>query len=327
MHGKHVLITGAGGFIGSHLSERLVRLGAEVTAFLHYNSRRDIGALQFADTAVLRAMRLDWGDLQDGDAVAKAVHGKDVVFHLGALIAIPYSYRHPRDVINTNVIGTANVLTACAGTGVERLIHTSTSEVYGTAQRVPMDETHPLRAQSPYAASKIAADKLVESYHRSFGMPATIVRPFNTFGPRQSARAVIPAIISQALRATTIKLGDLTPVRDFTYVTDTVEGFIAAATASDAVGKEINLGTGVGVSIGEVVDRILTITSSAVQVVKDESRIRPTQSEVGRLISDNRQAKDILDWEPRVNLDEGLIQTVDWVAQHPELFDVDAYAV
>src|SRR3954452_7348596 len=255
--GKRVLVTGAGGFIGSHLVERLVRSGHEVRALVRYNGRDDRGHLDRLDADVRDAIEVHRGDLKDPEAVRKAVEGRSWVFHLGALIAIPYSYQNPLDVVQTNVVGTAHVLDACRGSGaLERVVLTSTSEVYGTAQFVPIDESHPLRGQSPYAATKIAADALGESYHRAFGVPVTILRPFNTFGPRQSARAVIPTIISQALARPLVRLGSLEPRRDLTFVKDTVEGFVAIASCDQALGRPVNIGRGEDVSIGELVERI-----------------------------------------------------------------------
>ena len=248
-HGRRVLVTGAGGFIGSQLTEALVRQGATVRAFVRYNSRGDAGLLRQSPPEIARELAIVAGDLRDTAAIDRAVAGVEVVFHLGAIISIPYSYQHPMETAETNFMGTLNVLLACRAHDVGRLVHTSTSEVYGTALFTPMDESHPLQGQSPYSASKIGADKLVESFYRSYNLPAVTVRPFNTYGPRQSARAVIPTIITQALSADCIRLGNLAARRDFTYVRDTVKGFMLAAAAPDVVGKEINLGTGHDLSL------------------------------------------------------------------------------
>lgn len=320
-----VLVTGAGGFIGSHLVERLVAEGASIRAFVHYNSRSDPGLLRLAAPDVVAAVELVGGDLRDPDAVRKAVRGCDLVFHLGAVISIPYSYLHPREVAETNFIGTLNVLMACRDLGVERLIHTSTSEVYGTALQVPIDESHPLQGQSPYSASKIGADKLVESFCCTYELPVVTVRPFNTYGPRQSARAVIPTIITQALAGKTVCLGSLDSVRDFTYVDDTVQGFLCAATADKVEGCTFNLGTGEEIRIGELARKILQKTGAASRVEVDAARLRPAKSEVMRLLSNNSLAREYLDWAPAVGLDEGLDRTIAWIAKHLGEYRVGVY--
>ncbi len=294
-----MLVTGAGGFIGSHLVEALVHAGADVTAFVRYRSSGDIGLLSLADDRVQRAVRRVAGDLRDPDAIRSAAKGQAVVFHLGALIAIPYSYVHPVEVAQTNVMGTLNALVAARDASVERFVHTSTSEVYGSARHVPVDEGHPLAGQSPYAASKIAADALVEAFHRSFQLPAVTVRPFNTFGPRQSGRAVIPTIIGQALHGNEIRVGSLTPTRDFTYVTDTVAGLLGLARSDAALGQTVNLGHGKEISMGELADRIVRLVGRPVPVVRDEERVRPVNSEVTRLVSDASQARRLIGWAPR----------------------------
>ncbi len=328
LRGMTVLVTGAGGFIGSHLSERLVEEGARVRAFVRYNSRGDIGSLRYASRAHVAAMEIIRGDLRDSEAVRGAVRGVECVFHLGALIAIPYSYVNPREVADVNVMGTFNVLAAARHEEVRRLIHTSTSEVFGTARYVPMDEQHPLQGQSPYSATKIAADKLVESFHRSFELATVTVRPFNTYGPRQSARAIIPTIISQALTRDEIRLGSLAPSRDLTFVADTVDGFVRAADAEGAaVGSEVNLGTGVGVTIGELAERIFAIVGKKPRIVTDEQRVRPEKSEVLRLLSSNARAAEILGWRPRVGLDDGLLQTVAWIRENLSDYRPDEYTV
>lgn len=324
---KVILVTGAGGFIGSHLIERLAREGAQVRAFVRYNSRHDAGLLALLPGELLASVEVVAGDLRDYDAVRKAMEGADIVFHLGALIAIPYSYKHPREVVETNITGTLNVLMAARETGVGRVVHTSTSEVYGTAQTVPIAETHPLQGQSPYAASKIGADKLAESFRRSFGLPVATVRPFNTYGPRQSARAVIPTIITQVLTRDKVHLGALTPVRDFTYVNDTVEGFLRAAMADEAVGQEINLGTGICISMGNLVERIMQLVGRDLPVVTDEERLRPADSEVMRLQASAVKARALLGWEPRVSLDEGLKRTIAWIRENPGLYRPGVYEV
>lgn len=344
LSGKKVLLTGAGGFIGSRLASLLIRLGADVKAFVRYNSRADAGLLALLPKDELAHLQIIFGDLRDTDAVGKSMgmpsqpfisgdtQPVDIVFHLGALISIPYSYLHPVETIETNILGTLNILQACRNTG-SRLIHTSTSEVYGSALRVPIDETHPLQGQSPYSASKIGADKLVESYYRSYGVQAVTIRPFNTFGPGQSARAVIPTIITQALAKNELLLGNLETKRDFTFLDDTVDGFITAAEvlldpqgADHIVGQEINLGTGVEVSIAEVTQIILKLTGKEnLPIRTDHERLRPEKSEVLRLLSDNSKAQALLGWSPQVSLEEGLVQTIDWIRQHQDLYRTGTY--
>lgn len=323
-----VLVTGAAGFIGSHLTEHLAREGARVRAFIRYTSRGDLGQLHLLPRDLLAGIDIVRGDLRDESAVHGAMEGIDTVFHLGALIAIPYSYIHPREVIDTNVIGTLNVLEAARRVKPRRVVHTSTSEVYGTAQSVPIAESHPLQGQSPYSASKIGADKIAESYHRTFGVPVTTLRPFNTFGPRQSSRAVIPTIITQALDAQEIRLGALTPTRDFTFVADTVAGFLCAATAKDDVlGVEINLGNGQEISVGDLAGKILGLLGKDLPIVQEKERLRPANSEVERLCSDNRLARDLLGWSPAISLDEGLQQTIGWIRENLDRFRTGAYDV
>ncbi len=322
---KKVLLTGAGGFIGSHLAERLLSAGATVRAFVHYNSRADPGLLRFASPESMSGVELIGGDLRDLDAVRKAAQGCDVVFHLGALISIPYSYVHPAEVAETNFMGTLNVLMACRDLGIGRLIHTSTSEVYGTARRVPIDESHPLQGQSPYSASKIGADKLAESFYCTYQLPVVTVRPFNTYGPRQSARAVIPTIITQALAGKTVHLGSMDTVRDFTYVDDTVQGFLCAATAPGVEGGTFNLGTGVEIKIGTLAKMILEKTGNSTKIEVDPARLRPAKSEVMRLLSDNSLARQHLGWAPSVSLDEGLDRTIAWIREHLANYRVGTY--
>ncbi len=323
--GKPVLVTGAGGFIGSHLTEYLVREGAKVRAFVRYTSRRDIGMLRLLPENILAEVDIVEGDLRDPQAVNQAMEGKEIVFHLGALISIPYSYRHPREVVETNVLGTFNVLQAGLERQIGRVIHTSTSEVYGTAVRVPMDESHPLQAQSPYSASKIGADKLAESFFDTYDLPVVTIRPFNTFGPRQSARAVIPTIITQALTSDTIRLGTPDTLRDFTYVSDTVNGFIKAATAANIAGMTLNLGTGREIRIGDLVDLIVQLVGRKVDVALDSQRLRPSKSEVRRLLSDNSQARDLLGWNVEVPLEKGVQMTIEWIRKNIEKFRVGEY--
>ena len=325
--GKKVLVTGATGFIGSHLVERLVELGADVRAFVHYNSRSDYGLLEIVDAKVLASVEIFPGDLKDPDGVRRAVRGSEMVFHLGALIAIPYSYRNPFDFVQTNIAGTANVLNAALEYGVERLVHTSTSETYGTAQYQPIDEAHPLVGQSPYSASKIGADKLAESYFLSFDMPVATIRPFNTYGPRQSARAVIPTIITQALAGGKLKLGSTTPKRDFNYVGDTVSGFLAVASSPKAIGEVINIGSGRTVSIAEVIEEVGAIVGRPLEIETDAARIRPEKSEVGLLLADTRKAAQLLRWKPEVRLSEGLRRTVEWIAANRERYKPQMYNV
>lgn len=323
--GSRILVTGAGGFIGSHLVERLVREGASVRAFVHYNSRNDWGLLELASEPVKQALEVVSGDVQDPFLVRKAVSGCTTVFHLAALIPIPYSYVAPQSFVSTNVLGALNVMQACRDEGVERVVHTSTSEVYGTAQRVPIDETHPLRAQSPYAASKIGADALAESYWRSFGLPVAIIRPFNTYGPRQSARAVIPAIIAQALTGEVVRLGSTEPTRDLNYVDDTVEAFVRTASRAQAVGQVTNVGSGQETSIGQLAEIILRLLQSSARVETDEQRRRPERSEVERLVCDSRKARTLLDWTPNTSLEEGLRRTIEWMRRHAERYKPRLY--
>ena len=322
---KRVLVTGAGGFIGSHLVERLLAEGATVRAFVRYNSRGDPGLLRFLTTQELSHLEIIAGDLQDEHAIRKAVEGIQVIFHLGAMISIPYSYRHPVEVAKTNIIGTLNILTASRDFEVERIIHTSSSEVYGTAIQIPISEAHPLQGQSPYSASKIGADKLVESFFCAFELPVVTVRPFNTYGPRQSARAVIPAIITQALTQNTILLGNQNTIRDFTFVNDTVAGLLKAAEVPGITGEVINLGTGQEIKIGELAQKIIRKTGRSVKIKVDPVRLRPERSEVMRLLSNNTLARKTLGWEPTVSLDDGLDQTIDWIKSHLELYRIGTY--
>jgi NAD dependent epimerase/dehydratase len=324
--GKRVLVTGAAGFIGSHLTERLVAEGHEVRVLIRYNGRDDRGHLAELDPEIQGGLEVHRGDLKDPEAVRKAVKGREWVFHLGALIAIPYSYENPFDFVQTNVVGTAHVLDACRQSScLERLVLTSTSEVYGTARYVPIDERHPLCGQSPYAASKIGADALGESYFRSFRTPVSILRPFNTFGPRQSSRAVIPTIITQALSGPVVVLGRTDPRRDLTYVKDTVEGFLALAGCAEAVGKVVNVGRGEDLSIGELVERIGGLLGRRLEVRTDSVRVRPAASEVERLLAGTELARSLLGWRPRYTLDDGLRETIAWIRDHLGKFRVGSY--
>ena len=324
---KAVLVTGASGFIGSHLVEKLVSLGANVSCLVQYNSMNSWEWIDTFTDDVKEKLDIITGDLRDGDCVRNAVAGKKVVFHLGALIPIPYSYVNPRDVIQTNVLGTLNVLQACKEHKIEKVIHTSTSETYGTAQKVPISEDHPLQAQSPYAASKISADKIAESFHLSFGLPVVTVRPFNTYGPRQSARAIIPTVISQALKEKDVKLGNLTPTRDFTYVGDMVGGFIKAAEVSEAVGETINLGSHSEISIGDLAKKIISLVGASVSVSEDKQRVRPKGSEVERLFADCSKAKELLGWEATTSFEDGLAATISWLKENVHLYKTGIYNI
>ncbi len=317
--GKKVLVTGAGGFIGSHLIERLIDLGADVKGFARYNSRNDWGLLEIIPPQKLDSLQIVSGDLQDFDAVFSAVRDVDVIFHLGSLISIPYSYIRPRDTIENNILSTLNILTAARDLGVEKVVHTSSSEVYGTALYVPIDEKHPLQGQSPYSASKIGADKIAESFFCSFDLPVATIRPFNTYGPRQSARAIIPTIITQAIEQETIKLGSLFPTRDYTYVKDTVNGFIRMAESKSSIGEVINIGSNFEISMGDLAQRISSLLNKDINIMQDSSRVRPIKSEVKRLWCDNTKAKRLLDWEPQVTLDEGLMETIEWISENKKL--------
>ncbi len=324
---KRVLVTGAGGFIGSHVAEALLECGARVRALVRYNSRNSWGQLEDLPRALLRRCEVVLGDVRDGSACREYVRGCEYVFHLAALIAVPYSYRSPLSYEETNVRGTLNLLEACRAEKIRRFLHTSSSEVYGTAVEVPIRESHPLQGQSPYAASKIAADQFVESYYRSFDLPVTIARPFNTFGPRQSARAIIPTIIVQALKGGPIGLGAREPVRDFMYVGDTVRGLLTLARCNDTIGRIINLGTGKGVSIGDLARRIVAIVGGSLSIKHEARRLRPAQSEVMRLICDASLARELAGWKPAASLDQGLRRTVAWIRKHLSEYKADMYVV
>jgi len=314
LYGTKALVTGAAGFIGSHLVERLLAEGAQVRAFLRYDSQNRIGHLADMSADERDSVEIIRGDLKDPEAVGRAVHGATMVFHLGALIAIPYSYQNPTDYVQTNVVGTQHVLNACLKSGIERLVHTSTSEVYGTALRVPIALDHPRQAQSPYSASKIAADALVVSYARSFELPAVILRPFNTFGPRQSARAVIPTIVRQAIAGDSVRLGSIHPTRDFLYVSDTVNAFIAAGSSELPAGAEIQVGTGVETRIGDIVSMTGRILGKTLRIQSDDHRVRPDTSEVERLLCDYSEAKRLTGWTPGVTFEDGLRRVIDYIS-------------
>ncbi len=319
-----LLVTGAAGFIGSHLTEKLLSEGHDVRAFVRYNSRNAWGWLEYNDHPNLEVYS---GDIRDYDSVHMAMKGIDVVYHLAALIGIPYSYVSPMAYIKTNVEGTYNVLQSAREFGV-RVVHTSTSEIYGTAQYVPIDEKHPVNPQSPYAATKSGADQLALTYHRSFDTPVVVVRPFNTYGPRQSARAIIPTIISQVLSGVkVIKLGNLTPTRDLNYVTDTASGFIKVGMSDKAIGRVINLGTGKEISIGDLAEKILTLVGSGARIECETQRLRPQNSEVERLCSNALLAKEVSGWEPEISLDDGIKMTIEWIKSNLCTFKPTIYNV
>lgn len=320
---RKVLVTGGAGFIGSHLAERLVALGASTRVLVRYSS---LGSRGWLDTSpVAEDIEVVRGDMRDPDTVRAGVKGTDTVFHLAALIGIPYSYTAPVSYIQTNVEGTLNLLQAALREEVGRVVHTSTSEVYGSARYVPIDEEHPLQGQSPYSATKIAADKLAEAFHLSYGLPVSTIRPFNTYGPRQSLRAVIPTIISQALERSTIRLGNLEALRDLNYVADTVEGFIKMADCPDAVGRVINVGSGRETSIGDLARLVFRLLGKDGEIITENERMRPQRSEVDRLLADNSAAARILGWKPVVGLEEGLSQTIRWIEQHVAWYRTTGY--
>lgn len=323
-----VLVTGAGGFIGSHLVETLLDKGADVRAMVKYNGRGGWGMLKDLPVESQNNIEIIAGNICDPFFVRNAVKGCDYVFHLAALIGIPYSYVAPNDYVQTNIQGTLNVLEACKSEGTERMVHTSTSETYGTAQYVPIDEKHPMQGQSPYSASKIGADKMAESYYKSFELPVVTVRPFNTFGPRQSSRAFIPTVISQALTREKITIGSLEPIRDLTFVKDTAEGFIEVGQSDNVLGQVVNLGVGSGHSVGDVTNTILKIMDKEdMPIEQDPKRIRPDKSEVMRLISDNSKATKLCGWQPKYSLEEGLAETVEWIKRNLDRYKPEIYTV
>jgi len=310
---KKVLVTGSDGFIGSHLVERLIDEGCKVKAFVYYNSFNSWGWLDTFPKDKLKDIEIFLGDVRDPNGVREAVKGMDVVFHLAALIGIPYSYHSPDSYIDTNIKGTLNILQAAKDYNCEKILVTSTSEVYGTAQYVPIDEKHPYQGQSPYSATKIGADRIAESFYRSFNLPVTIVRPFNTFGPRQSARAVIPTIITQLLNGVKeLKLGSLHPTRDLVFVKDTVDGFVEIAKSDKTIGQEINIATQSEISILDLANKIIKLTESSAKVVEEEKRLRPKNSEVERLFGSNSKIKELTNWKQKHNLDDGLKMTIEW---------------
>ncbi len=325
---KKVLVTGADGFIGSHLTEDLLEKGYEVKAFTLYNSFNTWGWLDSLPKGKLGQIEIYCGDVRDPNGVREAMRGVDIVFHLAALIAIPFSYHSPDSYVDTNIKGTLNVLQAARELATERVLVTSTSEVYGTAQYVPIDEKHPFQGQSPYSATKIGADRLAESFYRSFRLPVSIVRPFNTYGPRQSARAVIPTVITQLLAGREeIKLGALTPTRDFNYVKDTTAGFIAIAESDQTIGEEINIATQKEISIGELAGEIINQINPKARIVCDEERIRPEKSEVNRLLGSNEKIKKLTDWKPQYTFEQGIAETIEWIGNHLNFYKCDIYNV
>jgi len=327
LQGKKVLVTGAGGFIGSHLTEELVKMGAQVKAFVHYNSRNEWGMIEYVDKEIKNEVEVYMGDIIEFQSVKNAVKNSEIVFHLAALIGIPYSYISPASYVATNVVGTLNVLQACREEEVEKIVHTSTSETYGTAQYVPIDEKHPLQGQSPYSASKIGGDKIAESFYLSFELPVTTLRPFNTFGPRQSARAVIPTIITQALNSDTIKLGSLTPVRDLLYVKDTVNGFVKAAMEDETIGEVINVGRGEGITIGDLAQKIFRLLEKEVKIDQDNQRVRPEKSEVMKLICNYDKAKSLMAWKPGFDFDDSLNSVIEFIKENYNLYKSEIYTV
>lgn len=324
-NGKRVLVTGAGGFIGSHLAEKLVEKGAQVRSMVRYNALGLRGWLEVSDHT--GQMDVFSGDIRDRDSVMTAMKDIDTVFHLAALIAIPYSYSAPASYVQTNIVGTLNILQAARDLGTSMVVHTSTSEVYGTARYVPIDEKHALQGQSPYSASKIGADKMAEAFHLSFDLPVTTVRPFNTFGPRQSARAVIPTIILQCLKDGRVSLGNVHPTRDLSYVSNTVDGFMLAGSNPEAVGKTVNLGWGKEISIRDLAELIGRLTGRPIEIQTELDRMRPEESEVERLLADNTLAKELLGWVPRISLEEGLKSTIRWVEENHDRFGTDGYVI
>jgi NAD dependent epimerase/dehydratase len=330
LENKKVLVTGADGFIGSHLVERLIDEGCKVKAFVYYNSFNSWGWLDSFPKEKLNKIEIFSGDVRDPNGVRTAIKGCDVVFHLAALIAIPYSYHSPDSYVDTNIKGTLNILQACKDLGVQKLLVTSTSEVYGTALYIPIDEKHPKQGQSPYSATKIGADHIAESFYRSFDLPVTIVRPFNTFGPRQSARAVIPTIITQLLNGNSeIKLGAIHPTRDLLFVKDTANGFVEIAKSDKVNGQEINIATNSEISVGDLAQKIINKINPSVKIITDHERLRPEKSEVERLFGDNTKIKELTNWKPQYNLDKGLEETITWFSKKENLaqYKADIYNV
>ena len=324
---KKVLVTGAGGFIGSHLTERLFGLGAKIRAFVRYTSRADEGFIKYFPDDIRKHMDIVYGDIRELETVIKAMDGVDIIFNLAAVVGIPYSYIHPQEVIEANTIGTLNVLMAARDVGVEKLVQTSTSGVYGTARYVPINEDHPKQPRSPYSASKIAADAIALSFYHSFDLPVAVIRPFNTYGPRQSDRAVIPSIISQVLTKDKLTLGNTTPTRDFTFVTDTAEGFIKVAESQKSIGTEINIGSGKEISIEDLIRKIISLVGREIVIEHDTERVRPAHSEVERLCADNTKANNVLGWSPKISLTQGLEKTISFVKNNPDFYNPDKYRV
>ncbi len=323
-----ILVTGADGFIGSHLTEELVKAGKQVRAFAYYNSFNSWGWLDTLPKEVLKEVEVFTGDIRDPNGVREAMKGIDEVFHLAALIAIPFSYHSPDTYVDTNIKGTLNILQAARELNTSRVLVTSTSEVYGTARYVPIDEDHPYQGQSPYSATKIGADRLAESFYKSFNMPITIVRPFNTYGPRQSARAVIPTIITQLLSGKNeIELGSLTPTRDFNYVRDTVNGFIEIAKSSRTIGEEINIATQREISIGQLAEELIRQINPSAKIICDEARLRPEKSEVNRLLGSNEKIKRLTGWVPKYSFEQGIAETIDFFRQHVDEYKTDIYNI
>lgn len=323
---KSVLVTGADGFIGSHLTEELVKKGYKVRAFAYYNSFNTWGWLDSLPKDILNEVEIFNGDIRDPNGVRVAMKNIDEVFHLAALIAIPYSYHSPDTYVDTNIKGTLNVLQAAKDLNTNRILITSTSEVYGTAQYVPIDEKHPFQGQSPYSATKIGADRLAESFYKSFNMPITIVRPFNTYGPRQSARAVIPTIITQLLSGKeTLELGSLTPTRDFNYVLDTVNGFVEISKSSNTIGEEINIATQQEISIGQLANELIKQINPNARIKTDNQRLRPEKSEVNRLLGSNEKIKRLTDWKPNFTFEQGISETIEFFKTNMDKYKSDIY--
>ncbi len=325
---KNILVTGADGFIGSHLTESLVKEGHKVKAFAYYNSFNTWGWLDSLPKDILKEIEVFTGDVRDPNGVKEAMKGMDDVYHLAALIAIPFSYHSPDTYVDTNIKGTLNILQAARDLDTQRLLITSTSEVYGTAQYVPIDENHPFQGQSPYSATKIGADRLAESFYRSFNMPITIVRPFNTYGPRQSARAVIPTIITQLLAGNEeIKLGSITPTRDFNFVKDTANGFIEIAKSNKTIGEEINIATQQEISIGQLAEELIRQINPKAKIICDENRLRPEKSEVNRLLGSNKKIMELTNWKPNYTFEEGMAETIEFFRHNLDKYKTDIYNI
>ncbi len=325
--GKRVLVTGAAGFIGGHLTHKLLEMGAEVTAFIRYTSRGSQGSLAALPNELRSGLRIISGDIRDPAAVTNAIRNQNVIFHLAALIGIPYSYVHPIEYVQTNVLATTYLLEAARNHEIEKFVNFSTSEVYGTALYVPIDENHTLQGQSPYSASKIAADQLALSFFRTFDLPIAIARPFNTYGPRQPARAVIPTIISQVLRGGDVKIGALSPTRDLTFVEDTVDGALCIGESDKSVGEVINIGSSKEISIGDLANKLFELLGEQPKIICDEQRLRPSKSEVERLLASTQKAQELLGWKPQTSLEQGLMSTIEWIRSNMDFFEVDNYHV